>query len=147
MIIRIGGRGIYRDAILEAAPYGLISIHHGDNRLYRGGPPGFWEVLDQAIECGFIVQRLTRTLDGGEVLARGSVPNSGSAVSNKQALYLAADQALGEVVKNVLKHRVLPSIEPRLERLGPIYKLPNLSEMWRYRVARKIWQKYESHFK
>ena len=69
LLIRLGGRGIYRGAILDAATHGMVSIHHGDNRLYRGGPPGFWEIMNGEAHCGYIVQRLTRVLDGGQVQA------------------------------------------------------------------------------
>ena len=30
----------------EIARHGVWSYHHGDNRFYRGGPPGFWEVME-----------------------------------------------------------------------------------------------------
>ena len=147
LIIRIGGRGIYRDEILQTPPLGLISIHHGDNRQYRGGPPGFWEVVDQTETCGFIVQRLTKTLDGGNVLARGSVANTGSAGDNQNLLFSAADDALSNTVSFILQHRRLPPAEPALEHLGPIYKMPNFRDLLRYRKARKAMLKRVSNSK
>ena len=51
----------------------MLSFHHGDNRVNRGGPSGFWEVLNDIPSSGFIIQKLTEELDGGEVLLRGNI--------------------------------------------------------------------------
>ena len=69
VLIRLGFR-ILRGPILDAARHGTWSFHHGDNRVYRGGPPGVWEVLEDRTESGVTLQRLTEELDGGQVLAR-----------------------------------------------------------------------------
>ena len=44
VFIRLGFR-ILRGGILTAAPAGVWSFHYGDNRVNRGGPAGYWEVL------------------------------------------------------------------------------------------------------
>lgn len=129
ILIRLGGRGIYRGAILSAAPSGMISIHHGDNRFYRGGPPGFWEVMNGADRCGYVVQRLTGTLDGGGVLARGTVAIQPLAAQNRENLYAAADEALAQVVRRFLETGSLPESEPPSEKLGPIYRYPGLKDL------------------
>ena len=70
MLIRLGFR-ILRGGILTAAPHGVWSYHHeGDNDRYRGGPPGFWEVMEGTPVAGTILQRLTEALDGGHALYR-----------------------------------------------------------------------------
>ena len=40
MLVR-GCGAILRGRILEICKYGIISFHHGNNDLFRGGPPGF----------------------------------------------------------------------------------------------------------
>ena len=40
LLIR-GGSGILKGEILNICRLGIISFHHGDNNLNRGGPPGF----------------------------------------------------------------------------------------------------------
>ena len=132
ILIRLGGPGIYKGAFLYSAPLGVVSIHHGDDSAFRGGPPGFWEVIKGAVECGFIVQRLTETLDGGLILARGHVKNTMSATANKMALYAKADEALADVVAHVVRTRMLPDSLPAAEVLGPIYKRPRIADMLRY---------------
>ena len=69
VLIRLGFR-ILRGGILTAAPHGVWSYHHGDNDRYRGGPPGFWEVMEGTPVTGTILQRLTEALDDGPVLYR-----------------------------------------------------------------------------
>ena len=66
------GSGILVGGILNLCRFGVLSFHHGDNRICRGGPAGFWEVYHRHGETGFVVQKLTDSLDGGVILYRGS---------------------------------------------------------------------------
>ncbi len=63
--------GILKGDILETPRYGVWSFHHGDEREYRGQPPGFWEMMEGETTVGTILQRITERLDGGTVLERG----------------------------------------------------------------------------
>ena len=69
-LIRNGFK-ILRGGILSAAKHGVLSFHHGDNQLNRGGPPLYWEFSERWDNAGAILQRLTEVLDGGQVLDRG----------------------------------------------------------------------------
>ena len=84
-IIRVGS-GILRGGILGITKYGVLSFHHGDNRTNRGGPSGFWEVLNGEPSSGFIIQKLNQELDGGEVLFRGNVITSNLWLANNAQL-------------------------------------------------------------
>lgn len=68
--VRFGFRILRGDA-LQIARYGVWSYHHGDNRMYRGGPAGFWEVMLGDPVTGSMLQRLSEDLDGGQILSRG----------------------------------------------------------------------------
>lgn len=65
------GFGIVKGEVLATPRYGVWSFHHGDERVYRGRPPGFWESVESEPAMGSILQRLTDRLDGGVVLHRG----------------------------------------------------------------------------
>ncbi len=65
---------IIRGDILRAAGYGIWSFHHDDEQKYRGGPPGFWEIMKNDPVTGAVLQRLTEKLDGGIVLKKGFFP-------------------------------------------------------------------------
>ncbi len=69
ILIRLGFR-ILRGKILSLPRYGVWSFHHGDNRVNRGGPTGFWEAMGDWAETGSILQILGEDLDNGQVLYR-----------------------------------------------------------------------------
>jgi len=64
------GFNILRGDILDTARYGIWSFHHDDERVVRGGPPGFWEFMRRMPKNGVILQKLTSELDKGYVLKR-----------------------------------------------------------------------------
>jgi hypothetical protein len=72
------GFNIVRGGILEAARYGVWSYHHGDNDRFRGGPPGFWEVVEHVETSGVVLQKLSDELDGGFVLCKSTFSTSKS---------------------------------------------------------------------
>src|SRR5215212_2643258 len=65
------GFRILRGEALRIAKHGGWSYHHGDNRVNRGGPAGFWEVMDASPISGAVLQILSEDLDNGEVISRG----------------------------------------------------------------------------
>jgi hypothetical protein len=87
VMLRFGFR-IIKGEILQAARYGIWSLHHDDNRSYRGGPALFWEIYERNPESGTILQVLTEALDGGKVLYRsiGST-NFASLYKNRRETY------------------------------------------------------------
>ena len=54
--------------ILNLNKYGILSFHHGDNRQYRGGPAGFWEVYERNNSSGFIYYVTLRGVTGSSNL-------------------------------------------------------------------------------
>jgi hypothetical protein len=87
VFIRLGFR-ILRGDILSLPKSGVWSFHHGDNRVNRGGPAGFWEVFHDWPETGSILQILTEDLDNGEVLVHATSQTINTSVKvNKNNLY------------------------------------------------------------
>ena len=64
------GFRILRGEALRIAKHGVWSYHHGDNLVNRGGPAGFWEVMDASPISGSVLQVLSEDLDNGEILDR-----------------------------------------------------------------------------
>ena len=64
------GFRILRGEALRIAKHGVWSYHHGDNLVNRGGPAGFWEVIDASRISGSMLQVLSEDLDNGTVLDR-----------------------------------------------------------------------------
>lgn len=62
------GFGLLGSDILHAPEFGVLSFHPADVRQYRGlGTPQAW--LDGCETMGVTLQRLTETIDGGEIVA------------------------------------------------------------------------------
>ncbi len=98
VLIRLGFR-ILRGGILTAAPHGVWSYHHGDNERYRGGPPCFWEVIEGTSVTGTILQRLTESLDDGEVVYRSwGTTNQFSVTRNQSEIYWKASDFLARAI-------------------------------------------------
>ena len=67
--LRFGFR-ILKGEALQIAKYGVWSYHHDDGLIYRGGPPGFWEVMKDDPVTGSMLQILNEDLDNGKVIYR-----------------------------------------------------------------------------
>lgn len=96
------GFNILRGDALRVARHGVWSFHHADNRVNRGEPPGYWEVVDGEELTGTILQVLSEDLDNGRVLRRAryaTVPGSWS--ENRRRIYAKSSvlmlDALGEL--------------------------------------------------
>ncbi|MGB2716072.1 MAG: hypothetical protein WBC51_17960 [Vicinamibacterales bacterium] len=87
VVLRLGFRILRGDA-LKIARHGVWSYHHGDNLVNRGGPAGFWEVMENAPVTGSVLQILNDELDNGRVIYRSHAPtDSRSVCRNKDNFY------------------------------------------------------------
>lgn len=125
LIIRFGS-GILHGNILHSSKFGILSFHHGDNTINRGGPPGFWEVYLKQATTGFTIQILNEELDGGHVLAKGRIPTRLYYLLNQASLYEVSNVYLKQVIKKIAIDNKLPKIENKLPYYNHLYKSPNL---------------------
>jgi hypothetical protein len=121
-----GGLGILRGEILEASTFGILSFHHGDNRVNRGGPAGFWESYLEWPATGFIIQRLTSELDGGEVLVRGSYATKWFYLFNQAALLASSNLHLQDLLKRLARERRLPPAEEPAPYSARLFRTPSV---------------------
>jgi hypothetical protein len=126
------GTGILRGPILTSARLGILSFHHGDNRINRGGPAGFWEVFHRQDNTGYIVQRLSEELDGGDVILRGYLPTQRTHALNAATLFAKSFQALRSLLLEIARTGDLPATEPRFPYSGRLYLQPRLGELVSY---------------
>jgi hypothetical protein len=130
------GNGILRGPILQAARFGILSFHHANNEINRGTPPGFWEVFNRQPSTGFIIQRLTNELDGGDVLFRGSIPTEPSYVLNAIRLYLKANVFMHGLLERIAERGALPDPYRKAPYSHPLYKTPALGHQLKYAARR-----------
>src|SRR5690606_30326565 len=87
------------------------SFHHGDNTVNRGGPAGFWEVIENQHITGAVLQRLTEDLDGGEVIRRCySSTNPISATANCCNYYWQASELMVAALRELAGTLGKPSV-------------------------------------
>lgn len=130
LLIR-GGSGILKGEILNAVDKGILSFHHGDNDINRGGPPGFWEVYFKQSYSGFIVQRLSEELDGGNVIFKGKIQTAFFYTYNKCRLYLKSVFFLDHAIKSVLKNESSRKY-PKIPYSYRLFKKPKLTAQFLY---------------
>ena len=147
ILVRLGFR-ILRGRILSTARYGVWSFHHGDNRVNRGGPPGYWEVAEGWPVTGCVLQALSEDLDNGLVLAKTwSSTDQRSVAQNRNALYWKSLMMLprqlirlhrdgGEKYLAVAASR---EFRPRMYS-NRLYRRPNAFEHAKHTAAR-LWRR------
>ena len=129
------GSGILRGEILHSARFGIISFHHADNSINRGGPPGFWEVYLEQDSTGFTIQQLTEELDGGNVLFRGHIMTKLFYLWNQAALYEISYFFLKKLLSDIGRTRELGPVLPSYPYYNPLYKTPNLGVQFEYATS------------
>ncbi len=142
LLVRAGS-GILRGDILTVCENGVISFHHADNNINRGGPPGFWEVLNEESKTGFVIQRLKEELDGGDILYKGFITTHWIYSFNLAKLYEASNPFLHEVIEKLALNDSDLKIYPKIPYSFPLYKTPNSLQLLKYlfKVANKIFTK------
>ncbi len=94
VIIRFGF-SIIRGDIHKTARLGIWSFHHGDNRFYRGGPPGIWELIKGKPEIAVTLQQLSDVLDCGNTIGRSTHrADLYSVLKNKHLIYSSCGDLL-----------------------------------------------------
>jgi hypothetical protein len=123
LLIRCG-TGILRGEILSAAKFGIISFHHGDNRINRGGPASFWECYYAWSQTGFVIQQLTEELDGGSVLVRGNFMTRFMYSLNHATVCTKSNAHFKNLLSFIASSRRLPPAEKSLPYSAPLYRPP-----------------------
>jgi hypothetical protein len=139
LLIR-GGSGILRGEILNICKFGILSLHHGNNDINRGGPPGFWEVYLRVPETGFIIQKLLNELDGGDVFVKGAIPTSASYLMNLVKIQLIANIYFDKLLNKIGEENETPEVYPKKPYCFELYKLPSLYVQFNYLLKTFIYK-------
>lgn len=133
--IRLGFR-ILRGSVLSVPQFGVWSYHHGANEQYRGGPAGFWEVLEGNPVTGAILQVLTESLDGGQVLYKSYAHTERfSFEENRAGYYWTSAPFIARTIRRLRREGTLPEAARGSDSLVPygrrLYKVPTNGELLR----------------
>ncbi len=148
------GSGILHGEVLKSARFGIISLHHTDNRINRGGPAAFWEVYKRLDSTGFTIQQLTEEPGGGNVLFRGRLPTKGYWLLNQAAVCAKSNFYLKKILSDIAATRELsvrrdsyPYFSPQSNSPGSrvlfFYLLRVILNSINERVNGRFWKKYE----
>jgi len=127
------GFRILKGEVLKIARHGIWSYHHGDNTINRGGPAGFWEVMDGIPVTGSVLQILTEDLDNGPVIYRSWSPTSDqfSVKANRNNLYWKSSAFVLRKLRDLAAGR--PICTPENHSYRPYYnrlfRMPTNGEM------------------
>lgn len=133
ILIRCGS-GILRGNILDCTKFGVVSFHHADHNINRGGPAGFWEVYYKQDQTGFIIQRLTEELDGGIVLLKGRIATKFLYLMNQASIYTRSNVFMQKLLSNVALTGTLPAQEGFQPYYNPLYKIPTFRHQIKYLI-------------
>jgi hypothetical protein len=127
------GFRILKGDVLKIARHGIWSYHHGDNLVNRGGPAGFWEVMDGITVTGSVLQILTEDLDNGPVIYRSWSPTSDrfSVTANRNNLYWKSTAFVIRKLKELAAGNPVNADENQLYRpySNRLFRMPTNREM------------------
>ena len=127
------GFRILKGEALRIARHGVWSFHHGDNSVNRGGPAGFWEVMDGLPVTGSVLQVLTEDLDNGHVIYRSLSPTSDrfSVKANRNNLYWKSSAFVIRKLRDLAEGLPLCTPENQLYRpySNRLFRMPTNREM------------------
>src|SRR5581483_6313837 len=112
--------GPFSKDILLRAKLGVIALSPSDNRVYRGGPPGFWEVYFREDVTGFTIQHLQLCSRKTETIFRGRVATQFYYLLNQASLFKKSNHYLRQVVDRIAITGTLPASQEKL----PFSELP-----------------------
>ena len=148
------GFGHPHSDVRSAARFGVWAYHHGDARLNRGAPPGFWETAENWPVTGVTLQRLGRRPGEGLTLHRSWFPTYPFSPAMNRQLFLwtvtsfmsrkiARLHAVGETSFWDEVHKLTPTIDIYDHRL---YRTPHNLDVIKttmrltYRILARVWK-------
>ncbi len=145
------GFNIIRGDILQSARYGVWSFHHDDEQKYRGGPPGFWEIMHNDPVSGAILQRLTERLDGGVILKKALFQTVKHSYEGQiDNLYFSTASMPLMVYRDIVNGQAAYLHNPPSRTRATIYKAPSNFQMLKFGwkiFKNKLQFHYEELFK
>ena len=119
---------ILRKSLFAIPRLGTLNLHKGEVPAYRGMPPAFWELWNNAPSVGCTVHWVDEKLDTGDIAARTQVPRE--RFSTLRGLQLTLDEVGIDLVREAVQG-VLDGTVQRIpqEAGGKTYRKPTLAQV------------------
>ncbi len=121
---------ILNNDFFKVSKFGIISFHHGDYKKFRGSPAGFWEVLYQEKNTGFMIQILKPNLDYGKIILEGFFQTKSFFLLNQAELYEKSNFYLEKVLLDFSKKKKFFFLKKK--KKGKIYEIPKIINQIKY---------------
>jgi folate-dependent phosphoribosylglycinamide formyltransferase PurN len=141
VFVRMGFK-ILKGDILSVSRYGILSYHHGDNKVNRGGPAGFWEMYHANPVTGTVVQVLGNDLDNGKVVYRSfTATHKYSLHQSRNNMYAKAMHFIPRVIQQLYDKGELPEVQendfPSMY-IHPLYTTPRNLQVFLFGLMMSI---------
>lgn len=97
---------ILKGKILNSTKLGVLSFHHGSMKKFRGGPSGFWEILEKT-KLSISLQILNSTLDGGKIVCSANFANMYNFKENRLLIYNASSLVFEKGINDLISNKDL----------------------------------------
>ncbi len=121
---------ILTNDFFKISKFGIISFHHGDYKKFRGSPAGFWEVLNQEKQTGFMIQTINKGLDYGNIIIEGFVQTKSFFLLNQAELYKKSNDYLKKILLDFSRKKKFLFIKK--SKKGKIYETPRVYNQVKY---------------
>jgi len=123
---------IISDDLIKATKYGILSFHHGDYRKFRGSPAGFWEVFYKEIKTGFMIQKINKTLDFGNIIVNGFFQTKYFFLLNQAELYEKSNFYIKKIILDFYGNRKFKYIKKKNK--GKVFETPKITNQIKYLI-------------
>lgn len=107
--------GAIDTGIAKLARLGVVALSACDNRRYRGGPPGFWQVFFRDDVTGFTIQHLEPASSRqSKTLLHGQIATQFYFLLNQASLFQKSSHYLRQVVERIAMTGTLPACQEKL---------------------------------
>ncbi len=121
--------------IWKIARLGVIALSLSNDRAYRGGPPGFWQVYFREDVTGFTIQHLQPSPGENETLFRGQIATQFYFLLNQASLFQKSSYYLRHLVEQIAIKGTLPSREDKLPSSDIPQGMPAIRHIVRYALG------------
>lgn len=125
-MVLINGFGIVKKELINASN-GILSLHGGDMRKYRGLSCGFWAIYNGETEMVLTVQNMDYGIDNGTPIIEKRIPLKKT--DSLKDLHLKCQPHLHNIFIEALDKFFSADFQPKkIERFGRLHTLPTSLE-------------------
>jgi hypothetical protein len=123
---------IISDDLIKTTKHGILSLHHGDYRKFRGSPAGFWEVFYKEIKTGFMIQKINKNLDFGNIILNGFFQTKSFFLLNQAELYEKSNFYIKKIILDLYDNKKLKFIKKKDK--GKVFETPKITNQIKYLI-------------